>query len=227
MVDPDDARRWDVIHKKTHKENIGPSVYAQEKEKLFPRACVVCELGGGTGDDAVHFLKNGHSVILLDISEFGLKVAQKKAQEANVVARLKVVQTDFGLQALPLADSSVDVVYSRISLNYFGRKQTTILFSDVHRMLKPGGHAYLTFKSPHDAKEMEYLEKTATLYEPNVYIDSGQLRSRFSVEDLKKMLTEVGINNFSVTPHQENLGTGEGAAGQILYVNEVSFTKNQ
>jgi ubiquinone/menaquinone biosynthesis C-methylase UbiE len=225
MVDPDDAKRWDVIHKKTHKEIIGPSAYAQEKEKQFPRGSVVCELGGGTGADAVHFLKNGHSVILLDISDFALKVVQKQAQEAKVAERLKVVQTDFGLHALPLSDNSVDIAYSRISLNYFGRKQTTFLFTDIYRILKPGGRAFITLKSPDDAKEMEYLERTATVYEPNVYIDSGQLRSRFTKEHLQEMLQQAGVTDFGIVPYQEDLGPSEKGDGLILYVNEVVFTK--
>ena len=225
MVDPDDAKRWDKIHERTHKETTGPSAYVQEKEKLFPRGSVVCELGGGTGTDTVYILKNGHSVILLDISEFALKVAQKQAQEAKVAERLKVAHTDFGLHALPISDNSVDIVYSRISLNYFGRKQTTILFTDIYRFLKPQGRAYLTFKSPEDAKEMEYLEKTATVYEPQVFIDGGQLRSRFTKEQLEEMLQQAGITDFGVTPYQEDLGPGEKGGGQILYVNEVIFTK--
>ena len=225
MVDPDDAKRWDITHERTHKEHFGPSVYVQEKEKLFPRSAVVCELGGGTGADAAYILKNGHSVILLDISEFALKVAQKEAQEAKVAERLKVVHTDFGLNALPISDSSVDIVYSRISLNYFGRKQTTILFTDIYRILKPKGRAYLTFKSPEDAKEIEYLEKTATVYELQVFIDRGQLRSRFTKEQLEGMLKQAGITDFGVTPYHEDLGPGEKGGGQVLYVNEVIFTK--
>lgn len=220
MVDPDDVKRWDAVHEKTYKEDVGHSNYAEEKEKLFPRGAVVCELGGGTGADAVYFLKKGHSVALLDISEFALKTAQKRAQQAKLAERLKVVQTDFGMYDIPLSNNSVDVCYSRISLNYFGEKQTTKLFADILRILKPGGQAFLTFKSNEDAKEMEYLEKTATAYEPFVYIDNGQLRSRFPKEMLEDMVQKAGVANFSVTPKQEDLG-----GGQSLFVNEVVLQK--
>ena len=34
------------------------------------------------------------------------------------------------------------------------------------------GKAYLTFKSPADIEEMEYLTKATSVYEPNVFIDN-------------------------------------------------------
>lgn len=220
MVDPNDAKKWDAIHEKTEKEGLRYSKYAEEKEKLFPRGSIICELGGGTGADAIYFLRNGHSVILLDISEFALKVAKKLAEQNKVADKLKVVQADFGIHQLPVADSSIDVVYSRISLNYFGNKQTVILFGDIFRLIKSGGNAYISFKSPDDVKEIEFLEKTTTLYEPQVYIDGSQLRSRFSKDKLEEMLKEAGVTNFSVTPYQEDLG-----GGQTLFVNDIHFTK--
>ena len=61
MVVMDDAKRWDIIHQRTSQESDRHSVYAEEKEKLFPRGSIVCDLGGGTGDDAIYFLRNGLS----------------------------------------------------------------------------------------------------------------------------------------------------------------------
>jgi len=221
----DDAKRWDVIHQKTHKDSLELSAYAKEKEKLFPRGSLVIELGGGTGADASYFLKQGHSVVLLDISAFALKKAVEKAKKLKVVEKLVVKQVDFGLHKLPIKDNSVDIVYSRISLNYFGSNHTTKLFIDIYKMLKVGGIAYLTFKSPDDENEMKYLTNSAILYEPNVYIENDQLRSRFTVDQLKAMVQKAGISEFSVEPHQE-LVSGSGEDQQsTLFVNEVVFTK--
>lgn len=221
----DDAARWDLVHKKIYQEGEWHSKYAEEKEKLFPRSSTVVDLGGGTGADAMFFLQNGHSVVVLDISEFALAVAQEKAKKLNFSERLVVKQTDFGLHPLPLKDASVDAAYSRISLNYFPADQTTLLFKDIYRILKPGAKAYLTLKSPDDEAEMEYLRKTAVEYEPNVYIENGQLRSRFTVEQLKNMLREAGISNFQVNPYREPLAPKEGGHHPELLVNEVVFTK--
>lgn len=221
----DDATRWDLIHKKTQSDSQVASNYAEEKEVLFPRGSLVVELGAGTGADALFFLRKGHSVVALDISEFALKQLQENANKENFSKKLVVRKVDFGLHDLPIKDASVDVVYSRISLNYFDSDHTTKLFGDIYKILKPGGVSYLTFKSPDDSEEMQYLGKTAVIFEPNVYIDNGMLRSRFSKEQLEIMLKGAIISSFEVKKYQEDLSSrGEGHKS-ILFVNEVTFTK--
>ncbi len=221
----DDAKHWDAVHQKIHESNEWHSLFAEEKEKLFPRGSLVVDLGAGTGADAVYFLKQGHSVVALDISEFALKVTMDKAKASGFVKNLVTRQMDFGLQSIPIKDASVDIVYSRISINYFGNKQTTIIFKDIYRILKSGGVAYISLKSPDDTNEMEYLEKSATIYEPNVYIEAGMLRSRFTVQQLEEMLKRAEIPNFEVKPYKEDLSGRKEGHHPILYVNEVAFKK--
>jgi ubiquinone/menaquinone biosynthesis C-methylase UbiE len=223
----DDAKRWDALHKKIHSEETVPSLYAREREKLFPRGSLIVELGGGTGADAVYFLQNGHSVVILDISDFALKVAQDRAKEHNLQGKLAVKKVDFGLHQLPIKDGSVDIAYSRISLHYFEASHTVKLFQDIYKMLKPNGKAFLTFKSPDNKEEMEYLENVAVEFEPNVYIENGQLRSRFTSEQLKTMLDQAGISNFEVRPHQEQLVAEKLGHHPVLFLNEVVITKAQ
>lgn len=221
-----DGERWDEYHKKTHKPEEPHSSYAEEKEKLFPRGSLVVELGGGTGSDTMYFLKQGHSVVLLDISDFALKKAQERASKLNLSQKLAIRQIDFGLHQVPIKESSADIVYSRISLHYFGSKHTTKLFRDILHMLKPGGVAYITFKSPEDVVEMDYLRNVGVEYEEGVYIENGQLRSRFTIEQLKQILTKAGIQNFEVNPYKETLKDSTGYESTLL-VNEIIIKKNQ
>lgn len=220
-----DVKRWDSVHKEIHKEGGLPSSYAQEKEELFPRGSIVVEMGGGTGEDAVYFLRQGHSVVILDISEFALKKAEEKAKEAGVAEKLVTKHVDFGLHKLPIKESSVDVVYSRISLHYFGSEHTTKLFQDIEKMLKEGGVAYLTFKSPRDKEEMEYLEEAGTEYEENVFIENKQLRSRFSEEQFREMLKNAGIKDFEVGSYDEDLDQEEKGHKSTLHLTEVIIKK--
>ena len=224
---PDDSH-WDEVHKRLHKERAdeGHSHYAEEKEKLFPRNCLVAELGGGTGADAVYFLKQGHSVILLDISSFALEVAKNRAGDLGLTEKLVTRQVDFGMHDLPLKDESVDVVYSRISLNYFGEKHTAKIFKDVSRILRRGGVSYITFKSPDDVEEMEFLKDNAVVYEPEVYIQGNQLRSRFSSNHLQEILQTADILGAKVTPYKEELSEHKEGHHPMLYTNEISFKKN-
>jgi ubiquinone/menaquinone biosynthesis C-methylase UbiE len=222
-----DAQRWDAVHKRIYKEDEWHSVYAEEKEKLFPRGSVILDLGGGTGADALFFLRQGHSVVLLDISEFALKVAQEKAKRSDLIDRLVVKQVDFGLHDLPIKDNSVDAVFSRIGLNYFPGDRTVKIFHEVFRALKPqAGTAYITLKSPDDLDEYDYLQKTAVEYEPNVFIQNGQLRSRFTKEQLENLLKTAGVTTFSIKPYEEILSSDKKKQHQAkLILNEVVFSK--
>ena len=219
-----DVQRWDEIHKSTFSEQRQHSGYAQDKERLFPRESLVCDLGGGTGEDILYFLKQGHRVVLFDISSFAINKTQERVNKAELSDRFNFRQVDFGLHKLPLIDNSVDIVYSRISLNYFGNRQTTKIFADTYRVLKPGGAAYLAFKSARDEKEMDSLNKIGTVYEPGVYIENDRLRSRFSEEQLSEMLTDAGIVNFTVSPYEERIEDDQGEG--VISLNDISFTKS-
>src|SRR5258706_13838877 len=97
----DDVARWNFIHQKTHSTDVAHSQYALEKEKEFPRNSLVVDLGGGAGYDALFFLKQGHSVVLFDISDIALALASQKAKENGLGERLVTRQVDFGLHDLP------------------------------------------------------------------------------------------------------------------------------
>lgn len=215
-----------MIHQKGFTEDQPHSKYAEETEKLFPRASLVVDIGSGTGEDALYFLSQGHSVIALDISKFALEALIKKAESKGFSQKIVVRQTDYGLHKLPIKDLAVDAVYSRISLNYFDGEHTARLFGDIYRTLKVNGKAFLTLKSPNDPVEMEYLTESTVLYEPNVFIENGMLRSRFTQDQLKEMLsTKCGIPDFSVRYFEENIEGKGPTHGPILHVNEVTFTK--
>jgi ubiquinone/menaquinone biosynthesis C-methylase UbiE len=134
-------------------------------------------------------------------------------------------QLDYGLERFPVKDTSVNIVYSRMSLHYFDADHTIRLFMDINRILKTGGTAYLSFKSPEDRDEVEYLQNIATEYEPNVYIENGLLRSRFPKEQLEQMLSKAGITDFSVTPFTESLAGRRTDHRQTIYLNDIVFKK--
>ncbi|OGM27156.1 hypothetical protein A3D00_05595 [Candidatus Woesebacteria bacterium RIFCSPHIGHO2_02_FULL_38_9] len=215
-----DTQRWNEYHQKTQ-DGSGPSMYGQEREPDFPRNSIICDLGGGTGSDTVYFLKKGHKVILADISDHALKVAQGKVREAGVSQNLELRQIDYWKDKINLPDESVDVVYSRQSLHYFPKDETGRLFKEVYRILKKGGKAYITLKSPEDTVEMSYLKETSVEYEPNVFIKNDRLKSRFSIDQLKEILNTAGILDSQVTPYKERVPSGN----EEIILNEVIFVK--
>lgn len=224
-----DSLRWDEIHKKIPSDLERHSQYAERCEKLFPRSCTICDLAGGLGYDAMYFLSRGHSVILLDISDYALKHAKEMAKNNKYDKKLIVKKADFGEGALPMKNDSVNIVFSRIGFNYFPYKETRALLADAYRILKLDGKAFVAFKSPEDEEDFSFLKKNAVELEKNVFIEGEQIRSRFDQTQLENILTEIGISDYSVRPYKEERETMHDdfmkANKKTLFLNEVQFRK--
>lgn len=224
-----DNVRWNEIHKHLPSDLARHSQYAEMREIKFPRASVICDLAGGLGYDAMYFIGKGHSVILIDISDYALKQAVRIAKKNKIGKKLIVKNVDFSNCRIPLKDKSVDIVFSRIGFNYFPYKETRALLAEAYRILKTGGVAFIAFKSPDDTDDYQFLEKNAVQLEKNVFIEGEQIRSRFTREQLENMLGEIGISEYSVSSFKEERETIRDefmkASKKVLYLNEVQFKK--
>jgi ubiquinone/menaquinone biosynthesis C-methylase UbiE len=103
------------------------------RANLFGRARGdVLELGVGTGATLVHY-KSLSSLTGLDLSEKMLEKARARAAGLDFPVELR--QADF--QTLPFGDASFDTVSS--SLGLCGIPDPALLFSQIRRVLRPGG----------------------------------------------------------------------------------------
>lgn len=207
-----------------------PSAYAVEKEQLFPRQATVCDLGGGSGADSLYFASKGHTVKLIDISDVALDRAKSAAENKGLATALETYQANLDEATIPPQSDTCDVVYSRLALHYFGSETLAKLFTEVNRVLKDSGKAYITVKSPDDTAEMDYLKKQATEVEDGVFDEAGYLKTRFSTEQLKAVLVNAGIPeaNSSVQQYTEDLGGRKDkvkSGNSQLTVNEIVITK--
>jgi len=184
-----------------------PSAYATERAKLFPPNSVVCDLGGGIGTDSLFFASQGHTVKLLDISDKGLEQAKTAAAKLGLAKSIDTLQCDLNNARIPLADKSYNIVYSRLSLHYFVPAVLTQLFSEIYRILQPGGSAYLTLKGDSDKQEIQYLKQTAISNEPGVFHEGSQIKTRFTRDELAAMLHDAGlsVNEYTVSLYTEKL----------------------
>ena len=205
-------------------------MYAAEKEILFPRNSVVCDIGGGTGTDSLYFINKGHSVILVDIADEPLAQAVQQARENGCANKLQTVQYDFSFGTLPLQDEAFDVVYSRLALHYFESRTLAQLFAEVHRILRPNGWACLSLKSPDDIVEMDFLATTAIEKEEGVFDEKGRIKTRYTTQRLKKILNQAGLsdNTYGVVSYTEKLDNGNDivkSGKSEFIVNEVTIRK--
>lgn len=218
---------WNEDHK-SHTIDREASYFAVETEKLFPKNSLVCDLGGGRGSDTIYFLSKGYKVHLLDISEYALQTAKKKAVSVGYTDKLLIRQIDLSGGEISETDNFFDIVYSRLALHYFLAKETKQLFKEIIRILKPGGVGYITFKSPEDQNEMDYLKTTAKETEPGVFIDEkNMIKSRFSINQLEELLRGLDIKNYTIKLYKEELEARDKtkSGNKQLLMNEVVIKK--
>lgn len=207
-----------------------PSAYAIEKEQVFPKPAIVCDLGGGSGADSLYFASKGHRVDLVDISNIALARASEAAKKKGFADKVKVYQADLGEGALPLATARFDVVYSRLALHYFKSDILQKLLTEIYKLLKPNGTAYITVKSPDDKAEMDYLVKQSVEVEDGVFDEGGYIKTRYSLQQLKDILSKAGIpsSETSVDKYTEDLGGRKDkvkSGNTQLTVNQITLHK--
>jgi arsenite methyltransferase len=151
---------------------------------------VVLDLGSGAGFDC--FLaaravgKNGR-VIGVDMTHEMLKKARENAQKngfTNVEFRLGEIE------ALPVADNSVDVIISNCVINLSPEKQR--VFNEAFRVLKPGGR-------------LAVADMVATASLPNeIKSDwaayTGCMAGASQTTELEQMLRNSGFEDIKIAP---------------------------
>ena len=203
-------------------------MYAEKKEVLFPRNSRVLDVAGGFGVDSMFFLEHNHTVTLLDISSVAIEGAKDTATERLLDDRFQTCLVELGKERIALEDDSVDVVYSRLGLQYFNKNTTEDIFKELFRILKKDGKAYVVVKSPDDTQEMEYFKKAAVEVEKSVFDNKGQRKSRYTRSEWENILKNAGIKKYSVSEYVDDI-EGRGAKTKSgvykLLLNEIIFSK--
>jgi malonyl-CoA O-methyltransferase len=114
--------------------------------------CVV-DVGAGTGWGVQGLLKHYPSsrIIALDISSAMLKQSKQKG---GWFRKPGLVCGD--AESIPMADASVDIVFSSLMLQWCDAEK---VFEEFHRILKPGGMLMFSTFGPDTLKELRYSWK--------------------------------------------------------------------
>jgi SAM-dependent methyltransferase len=126
------------------REQALPSRYAYVAEDILKicqpaRGCWI-DLGAGEGGVALALIAaTGNPVLMIDPDREALQQGLAQAREGKMADRLLAVVGT--AEALPLPDNAVDLLASRGSI-FFWRDPVQGL-REVHRVLRPGGVAYI------------------------------------------------------------------------------------
>jgi arsenite methyltransferase len=151
---------------------------------------VVLDLGSGAGFDcflAARAVGESGKVIGVDMTHEMLEKARENAQKngfTNVEFRLGEIE------ALPVADNSIDVIISNCVINLSPEKQR--VFNEAFRVLKPGGRLAVAD-----------IVATATLPD-DVKSDwgayTGCMAGASQISELENMLQASGFNDIKIAP---------------------------
>ncbi len=97
----------------------------------------VLEIGCGLGTDLMRFARAGATTFAVDLTPRHLRLTQQRLRAEGYAARL--VRSD--AERLPLADGSLDAVYSFGVLHHTPRFD--LAAAEIHRVLRPGGQALI------------------------------------------------------------------------------------
>jgi SAM-dependent methyltransferase len=183
-----------------------PSIFAQTAINYFPSKGRVLELGSGLAQDSIFFKQKGYDVLATDLVDSAKEVTDKH----NIVFKV----LDLGKE-LPFADATFDVIYAHLSLHYFDDKTTSRIFSDIKRLLKPGGVFAFLVNSTNDP---EYRSGKEIMKD---YFQVDEIAKRFfSVESVTEYINDFDIKLL------DDLGetykdNQKGVHGLIRFIGQV------
>ncbi|RPI73878.1 MAG: class I SAM-dependent methyltransferase [Desulfobacteraceae bacterium] len=102
---------------------------------------VCIDLGAGLGSLGLELAKRapGLQVILFDLSDEMLEIAERNCAETSLSERVKIQKGN--VDQLPFHDGTADLIVSRGSIFFWENQAKTI--NEVYRVLKSGGCAYI------------------------------------------------------------------------------------
>jgi ubiquinone/menaquinone biosynthesis C-methylase UbiE len=94
----------------------------------------VLEIGCGIGTDGIEFARNGANYVGVDLTPNSVELTRERFKVFGVPGRFEVANAE---QGLPLADESIDHVYSFGVIHHSPAPEKII--REIYRVLRPGG----------------------------------------------------------------------------------------
>jgi ubiquinone/menaquinone biosynthesis C-methylase UbiE len=200
------------------------ATYVDTQAGLFPWAMPapggdVLEIGSGVGYVMQAALRRfkPHRLIGLDVAPAMLKQAQARlARDGAADPRMEFLLYD-GI-SVPLADASLDYIYSVAALQHVPKAYVYNLFLEIRRLLKPGGSCALQFLSfshlKHHVRHVPFREEMAAQIHGNVQ----HWHFFYSFDELFHVLTEgVDARRIHIVDGEVSIWCSFGATGSQLH----------
>ncbi len=209
-----DSQFWTSYHQKYAEVEwiTKPTLFAEQIITRLPQKGTLLDLGAGQGQNSRFFARHGYTVTSTDFVDVALETSKRLAEQEHLEMQFKNVNLS---RPLPFEDKQFDIVYAHLSLHYFDDPMTQRLFTEIHRVLKPGGTFASLFNTVDDPELL-----TAKKVEGNLYQNEGGIIKRYySVSDIEdftqKLFWPVLLDNHGVT-HKDEIKTLIRFVGQRI-----------
>jgi len=194
---------WDELFQKEEFRWREPHPSVVEFAKLLKarRLQRVLDLGCGTGRHLICLAKEGFEVHGTDISQTGLAYARQWLSQEGLVAELK--QSD--MTVIPYPDGFFDAIISIFVIYHGTVEAMSRAIAEIHRTLKGGGLALLTFISTRSYRYGRGEEIEPGTFIPDEGVDAGvphHYSDREELEDLLKKFTILKMELVERTDEQ-------------------------
>lgn len=155
-----------------------PSLFAEFAVTYFPETGLLLELGAGIGQDSTYFAEKGFEVTATDKTTDSLYSTFQHPD--NLTKQLVNVEKLDLNEKFNFSEDTFDIVYAHLSLHYFDEVTTRQIFSEIFRVLKPGGVLAFFTNSVNDP---EY--NTGIRLEKDYFSTEGDKKRYFNVDSAK------------------------------------------
>jgi len=142
----------------------------------------ILDLGSGVGSNANYLAEMGSRVVGMEISKTAIRLAKSRAEELNI--DVEYLEADIG-SLYQCEGDSFDLAIDVMSSNSLNEKERSIYLSEVHRVLKTGGHFFVRTLCKDGDRNAKNLLKQSPGLEHDTYInkDMNLVERVFSQED--------------------------------------------
>jgi SAM-dependent methyltransferase len=142
----------------------------------------ICDLGCGTGRNLVPIARNGFEAHGIDFSAEGLRRSYRRAKDAGI--DIELVRGD--MKKIPYASASFDALICIYAIYHGTLSDIEETVSEIYRVLRDGGLAYITFQTLRSHKYGKGREIEAQTFVQDRDIDcqhESGIPHHFSSED--------------------------------------------
>lgn len=212
MVDP--AKGWEHLWQQREVIQRGwdrpsPVVVGLAEELRRNGARRALDLGCGPGRHAVALAGLGYATAATDVAPTALSYCRNWLDSLQLRAFL----AEADMRYVPFRDAAFDLVVAYNVIYHATRSGVQATLDEIARVLRPGGHLFVTFIATDDAKHAIYAAKVrdgeGVELEPNTYRipndpdEDGDLPHHFVDEgEARQLLSEFAVLSLEAERHQ-------------------------